>query len=75
MKNSDACKLKKGQEVMHNRYGKSIVKEVVMSFGELFGVVITPTNENGRNLLAIDCGSDIPDFLEDSARFIQYSKE
>ncbi len=71
MKNSDACKLKTGQEVMHKRYGECIVKEVMMCEGELFGVVITPTTKKGRALLSLDTGTDICDLLEDSVRLIK----
>lgn len=70
MKTKDALKLEKGQKVIHNRYGECTVKEVMVAQGELFGVVLTPTNKKGRNLLNLDCGSDIPDFLEDSVRNI-----
>ena len=70
MKTCEAEKLTDGQSVWHKRYGKSIVKEVMMSFGELFGVVITPTTEKGRNILSIDSGADIPDFLEGEAKYL-----
>ena len=68
MKIKDAIQLKKGQEVLHNRYNECIVKEVMFACGELFGVVITPTIEEGKAWLKFDSGTDIPDFLEDSAR-------
>ena len=65
MKHEDAIKLKPKQKVIHRRYGVCIVKEVMISFGALFGVVIRPDNQNGRDLLRTDCGCDIPDVLED----------
>jgi len=77
MKIEDAEKLETGQKVIHNRYGECSVKEVIISMGdtfgsmgELFGVVITPITETGRELLRLDCGCDIPDYLEDSVRRI-----
>ena len=70
MKTKDALKLENGQKVMHKRYGECIVKEVMISFGEIFGVVMTPATENGRMILRLDSGTDIPDYLEDSIRQI-----
>lgn len=70
MKIEDALKLESGQKVMHNRYGECSVSEVVMSKGELFGVVIIPATESGRELLRSDSGTDIATFLEDSVRMI-----
>ena len=70
MKIENALKLQNGQKVMHKRYGECIVKEVIMSRGEFFGVVITPITENGHFLLMVDSETDIPDFLEDSLRSI-----
>ena len=70
MKINDALKLESGQKVMHNRYGECIVKEVIRSMGELFGVVITPVTENGRFSLGVDSETNIPDFLEGSVRNI-----
>jgi len=68
MKHEDAIKLKPKQKVIHRRYGVCIVKEVLMAQGELFGVVVRPDNQNGRDLLRTDCGCDIPDVLEDFPR-------
>ncbi|MBA7676115.1 hypothetical protein ES703_84356 [subsurface metagenome] len=68
MKNEDAEKLKPRQKVIHRRYSVCIVKEVVMARGELFGVVVRPDNQNGRDLLQRDCEFDVPDVLEDRAR-------
>ena len=70
MTDKEALKLEAGQEVRHKRYGKCFVKEVMMSFGELFGVVIRPSTEKGRNLLMLDSKTDILNFLEDSAGLI-----
>jgi len=74
MKYEDAVKLKPEQKVIHRRYGVCIVKEVMMAQGELFGVVIRPDNQNGRDLLRADCGSDIPDMLEDRHRNLSIEK-
>lgn len=70
MKDNDALKLKKGQKISHNRYGKCTVKEVMMAQGELFGIVITPNARIGKGLLKSDSKTDIPDFLEDYSRNI-----
>lgn len=68
MKDEDAMKLEPQQKVIHRRYGVCIVKEVIISLGALFGVVVRPDNQNGRDLLRSDCGCDIPDMLEDQVR-------
>ncbi len=74
MKHEDAMKLEPKQKVIHRRYGVSIVKDVMMAQGELFGVVVRPDNQNGRALLRRDCGCDIPDMLEDQARNLSIEK-
>ena len=75
MKNENAMKLKPGQKVIHQRYGVCIVKEVLITYnGELFGVVVRPANQNGRDLLAKDCGCDVPDMLEDRTRNLSIKK-
>lgn len=78
MKNEDALKLKPGQKVIHRRYGVCIVKDVIITeglpCGELFGVVVRPDNQNGRDLLREDCGCDIPDMLEDLPRNLSIEK-
>jgi len=75
MKYEDAVKLKPEQKVIHRRYGVCIVKEVMMAQGELFGVIIRPDNQNGRDLLRADCGSDIPDMLEDLPKNLSIKKD
>ena len=60
---------------MHNRYDECTVKEVMVSCGELFGVVITPIIEEGKAWLKFDSRTDIPDFLEDSVRNIVSTKK
>jgi len=74
MKVEDALKLKNGQKVIHRRYGVCIVQEVMIAQGELFGVVIRPANQNGRDLLRKDCECDIPDMLEDFPRNLSIEK-
>ncbi len=74
MKNEDALKLEPEQKVIHRRYGVCIVKEVMITQGELFGVVIRPDNQNGRDLLRLDCECDIPDMLEDQTRNLSIEK-
>jgi len=86
MKHQDAKKLKIDQTVYHRRYGKCDVREVLISMdvpgpgtprfpaGELFGIVIRPVEQAGRDLLKQDCGSDIPEFLEDLPRNLSTEK-
>ena len=74
MKFEDAMKLEPKQKVIHRRYGVCIVKEVLITGGELFGVVVRPDNQNGRDLLRSDCGCDIPDMLEDQTRNLSIEK-
>lgn len=75
MKDKDAEKLEPDQKVIHRRYGVCIVKEVIIERGELFGVVVRPANQNGRDLLRADCESDVPDLLEDQARSLSLEKK
>lgn len=75
MKNEDAMELKPEQKVIHQRYGVCIVQQVLMSFGELFGVVITPANQNGRDLLQQDCRCEVPDMLEDWPQNLSIEKD
>jgi len=74
MKHQDAEKLKPEQKVIHRRYGVCIVQEVVVTRGVLFGVVVRPDNQNGRDLLRRDCGCDIPNMLEDFPRNLAIEK-
>lgn len=74
MKHEDAMKLKPKQKVIHRRYGVCFVREVMMAQGELFGVVVRPANQNGRDLLRSDCGCDGPDMLEDQSRSLSTEK-
>lgn len=78
MKRENAEKLEPEQKVIHRRYGVCIVKEVITTegvpCGELFGVIIRPDNQNGRDLLRSDCGCDVPDMLEDQARNLLIEK-
>jgi len=72
MKLKDVLALKVGDKIKHRRYGLCDVKEVMFSFGNLFGVIISPTTSEGRQLLAIDSQvTDVKDFLEDSIRRLQ----
>ena len=71
MKVDVAKTLKPGQAVFHRRYGSSSVKEVQFCRGSLFGIVIHVENEDGRKLLAEDCGFLIPDLLVDNPRSLQ----
>lgn len=75
MKNQEAVKLKPNQKVIHRRYGVCVVQEVVLSLGELFGVIVTPANQNGRDLLAKDSGTDTADLLEDRAGILSIEKK
>ena len=70
MRLKDVMKLKPGEVVMHTRYGESVVQRVMLTRGDsLFGVVIVPVTENGRELLEWDSGADRGEpLLEDSIR-------
>ena len=68
MRTKDILELKITDNISHKRYGKSKVKEIVFSMRDLFGVVITPISNEGKNLLMLDSETNIPDFLEDSIR-------
>lgn len=65
MKAKDMFQLQPGASVTHKRYGAAVVERVIPDFG----VVIQPTTETGRALLASDSGgpADTP-LLEDSPR-------
>lgn len=69
MKLKQVMKLAPGERVAHIRYGVCVVREVMLSHGDLFGVVCEPETETGRNLLRWDAGieKDAP-LLEDSIR-------
>jgi len=71
MKIKEAEKLKPGEEIIHNRYGVSRVKEVTFCRGDLFGVVIHVETEEGRKLLSQDCGCLISDLMVDNPRSLK----
>ena len=73
MKLEAVKRLKPGEEVIHRRYGASEVKEVQFAQGEFFGVIIHVKTDDGRKLLAGDCGYPIPDLLVDSPRSLKPS--
>ncbi len=68
MRTKDILELKVNDNINHKRYGKSKVKEVIFSMCDLFGVIITPISNKGKNLLMLDSGTNIPNFLEGSIR-------
>jgi hypothetical protein len=68
MKDCEAIKLFKGDQVRHKRYGAATVREVLTCDGSLFGVVISPSTQEGKRLLAQDSiFTQAADFLEDNA--------
>lgn len=65
MNTREAMKLPIGLKISHTRYGESIVEKVIQDFG----VVIRPTTERGKLLLAQDSGAIYGSpLLEDSLR-------
>jgi len=69
MKTKQVLELKPGAHVMHKRYGRVQVVEVMISMGDLFGVVVKPLSEVGKAQLRNDSG--VPgesNFLEDLPR-------
>lgn len=72
MKLKQVMKLNPGEKVTHRRYGECVVREVMLSRDQLLGVVITPSTEEGRELLRWDSGmeKDAP-LLEGSIRRLQ----
>lgn len=72
MKTKDVLALDPGTHVMHSRYGACVVKEVMRSFGSLFGVQILPQSDEGKAQLRLDSGVqiDMP-LLEASVRCLK----
>lgn len=75
MKKAEMENLKKGDAVVHKKYGEATVKEVIWSASDLFGVAITPTTNVGKRLLRVCSRTDIPDFLETTPRMLQFPTE
>ena len=68
MKKEELAKIKPGDDVKHKRYGLCLVEKVECPFGNFFGMVVRPKTDEGKNLLAQDCGvPDIP-LMEGSLR-------
>lgn len=69
MKTKDALNLKPGDKVIHSYFGLSTVDEVMTSFDNLFGIIISPSTEEGKHLITanFEIPGDTP-FLEDSPR-------
>lgn len=70
MKTKDILKLKTGAKVKHKRYGLSEVEQIIETDGELFGLVIVPSSNEGKRLLMSDSGGAFPRLLEGSPRQI-----
>lgn len=68
MKATGLKKLRVGGDIIHKRYGVCNVIDILYSLGSFFGVVIRPKTRNGRELLRLDSGTDITDYMEDSLR-------
>lgn len=75
MKTKDIKKRKKGDIVIHNRYGKSTIKDILWSNGDIFGVAIKPLNSRGKLLLETDSASSVSIFMEDNIRRIKLFEE
>lgn len=70
MKTKDILQLKTGAVIKHRRYGISTVEKVIKAGGSLFGVVIAPNTNDGKDLLLSDSGGVFPRLLEDAPRQI-----
>ncbi len=70
MKLADLREIKIGNEVKHSRYGIAEVRDILYSMGSFFGMVIRPNTSEGKMLLQVDTGTQIPDFMEGSLRQI-----
>jgi hypothetical protein len=70
MKLNDVMRLKKGSQIKHQRYGLCEVKEVTLCGDIFFGVVLTPLEPDGKQLLATDSGCAVADLMEASIRRI-----
>ena len=72
MKLKEIKKLKKGDNIIHRRYGYSEIEEIKwISENELFGVVIKVIGAYGKLILKLDSHTDIDLFLEPSIRNIK----
>lgn len=71
MKMLDVKKLKEGCRVNHRHFGECVVKEVMMSGDDLFGVVLKPDNENGKSRIRQITGGHNAPFLESSIRLLK----
>ena len=73
MKAKDIIKLKKDNKVIHRQLGICTVVRVEKTmFGELFGLIILPDTQDGRDILR--CWSGTPDdmpMIETSYRLIK----
>lgn len=68
MKTQELKTLKNGDDINHKRYGICTIEDIKYSFNSFFGIVIRPKTDEGKKLLAYDCGvPDIP-LLEGSLR-------
>jgi len=59
-------KLQPGSEIKHKRYGVCELREVTYCRGDFFGAVVRPKTDEGKALLAADCGCNIDTLMEDS---------
>ena len=75
MKMSAVKLLKKGDRIVHSRYGESKVVKLQWSLSTLFGIIIQPDTEKGKIRLAADSGTIIPNFLEISIRLIKAASQ
>lgn len=68
MKLAEIKTMKAGDDIQHKRYGRCNIVEISWCSGGVFGVVVQPKTQAGKNLLASDCGvPDIP-VMEGSLR-------
>lgn len=72
MTTKEALQLTSGRNILHSRYGKSRVHEVIGNTeDDFFGVVILPLTTPGKRLLFFESESTVNTFLEDSPRHLK----
>jgi hypothetical protein len=68
MKLTEIKTMKPGDDIQHKRYGLCTINKIEWCFDLFFGVIVQPKTDEGKKLLAVDCGvPDIP-LMEDSLR-------
>lgn len=71
MKLQELKEMKPSSKINHKRYGACELSEVTFSRDSFFGAIVKIKTEEGRALLAADCGSNIDTLMEDSLRQLE----